>query len=79
MVSGDMGEPADYVYNGKKSTLTQSLAGDRITQVFVSEDGKRENEFTLAKDGQTLTLKVTVTNSRLANPVVYSLSYKRAD
>ncbi len=79
MVSGDKGEPADYVYNGKKSTLTQSLAGDRITQVFVSDDGKRENEFTLAKDGQTLTLKVTVTNSRLSNPVVYSLSYKRAD
>jgi hypothetical protein len=79
MISGDKGEPADYVYNGKKSTLTQVLAGDRITQVFVSDDGKRENEFTLAKDGQSLTLKVTVTSSRLSNPVVYSLSYKRAN
>jgi hypothetical protein len=79
MVSGDKGEPADYVYNGKRSTLTQALAGDRITQMFVSDDGKRENEFMLAKDGQTLTLKVTVTNSRLSNPVVYSLSYKKAD
>lgn len=79
MISGDKGEPADYVYNGKKSTLTQVFAGDRITQVFVSEDGKRENEFTLAKDGQVLTLNVTVTNPRLSNPVVYSLSYKKAD
>jgi hypothetical protein len=79
MISGDKGESADYVYNGKRSTLTQALAGDRLTQVFVSDDGKRENEFTLAKDGQTLTLKVTVTNSRLSNPVVYSLSYKKAD
>jgi len=79
MISGDKGEPADYVYNGKKSTLTQVFAGDRITQAFVSDDGKRENEFTLSKDGQSLTLKVTVTNPRLSNPVVYSLSYKRSD
>jgi hypothetical protein len=79
MISGDKGEPADYVYNGKKSTLTQVLAGDRITQVFVSEDGRRENEFTLSKDGQMLTLKVTLSSARLSNPVVYVLSYKRAD
>ena len=79
MVSGDKGESADYVYNGKKSTLTQVLAGDRIMQVFVSDDGKRENEFTFSKDGQMVTLKVTLSSARLANPVVYSLSYKRAD
>lgn len=79
MISGDKGEPADYVYKGKHSTLTQALAGNRITQVFVSDDGKRENVFTLSKDGQVLMLKVTVMSSRLSNPVVYSLSYKRAD
>jgi hypothetical protein len=79
MISGDKGEPADYVYNGKKSTLTQVLAGDRITQVFVSDDGRRENEFTLSQDGQVLTLKVRLSSARLSNPVVYVLSYKRAD
>ena len=79
MISGDKGEPADYVYNGKHSTLTQVLAGDRITQVFVSEDGKRENEFTLSQDGQMLRLRVTLSSARLSNPVVYSLSYKRAE
>jgi hypothetical protein len=79
MISGDKGEPADYVYNGKTSKLTQVLAGDRITQVFVSDDGKRENEFTFSQDGKTLTLKVTVSSARLSSPVVYSLSYKRAD
>jgi hypothetical protein len=78
MVSGDKGEPADYVYNGKTSRLTQVLAGDRITQVFVSDDGKRENEFTFSKDGKMLTLKVAVTSSRISSPVVYSLSYKKA-
>ena len=79
MVSGDKGEPADYVYKGKHSTLTQVLAGDRIMQVFVSEDGRRENEYTLSQDGKTVTLKVTLTSGRLSSPVAYSLSYKRAD
>ena len=79
MVSGDKGEPADYVYNGKHSTLTQVLAGDRISQVFVSEDGRRENEYTLSQDGKTVTLKVTLTSGRLSSPVAYSLSYKRVD
>jgi hypothetical protein len=79
MISGDKGEPVDYVYNGKTSKLTQVIAGDRITQVFVSGDGKRENEFTFLQDGKALTLRVTVSSTRLSNPVVYRLSYKRAD
>jgi hypothetical protein len=78
MISGDKGEPAEYVYNGKKSTLTQTLEGNRLTQVFVSGDGKRQNEFALSADGQTLTLKVTLTISRLSSPIVYGLSYKKA-
>jgi len=79
MISGDKGEPADYVYKGKTSKLTQVIAGDRITQVFVSDDGKRENEFTFSQDGKRLTLKVAVSSARLSNPVVYSLTYKKAD
>jgi hypothetical protein len=79
MVSRDTGEPTDYVYNRKHSTLTQVLAGDRITQVFVSDDGRRQNEFTLSQDGRVLTIKVTLSSARLSSPVVYSLSYKRAD
>jgi hypothetical protein len=79
MVSGDKGASADYVYNGKHSTLTQVLAGDRITQMFVSEDGRRENEFAFSQDGKVLMLKVTVSSAKLSNPVVYGLSYKRAD
>jgi hypothetical protein len=79
MISGDKGEPADYVYKGKTSKLTQMFAGDRITQVFVSDDGRRENEFTFSQDGKMLTLKVTVSSARLSTPVVYSLSYRKAD
>ena len=79
MISGDKGEPVDYVYKGKTSKLTQVLAGDRITQVFVSDDGRRENEFTFSQDGKALTLKVTVSSARLSTPVVYSLSFKKAN
>jgi hypothetical protein len=78
MISGDQGEPADYVYNGKRSKLTQKFVDGRVVQVFVSEDGTRQNEFTLSKDGQTLALKATLTSPRLSTPVVYELSYKRA-
>jgi hypothetical protein len=78
-VSGDKGEPAEYVYNGKKSTLTQVIAGNKITQLFDSGDGKRQNEFTFSPDGQQMTLKVTLTTPRLTSPVVYSLSYKKVD
>jgi hypothetical protein len=79
MISGDNGEPADYVYNGKRSRLTQVLEGDRISQVFVSDDGRRENEFTVSQDGQVLRVKVTLASARLSNPVVYLLTYKRAN
>jgi hypothetical protein len=79
MVSGDKGEAVDYLYNGKHSTLTQVLAADRISQVFVSDDGRRENEFMLSQDGKTVTLKVTLTSGRLSSPVAYVLSYKRVD
>lgn len=79
MLSGENGEPVDYVYNGKRSELTQRLVGDRISQTFVSEDGRRENEFTISRDGQVLTLTVTVSSPRLSVPVVYRLSYKKAD
>ena len=79
MISGDKGEPADCVYNGKHSTLTQVLARDHLTQVFVSDDGRRENEFTVSQDGKTVTLKVTLTSGRLSSSVAYRLSYKKAD
>ena len=79
MISSDNGEPADYVYNGTQNKLTQQFAGDRISQVFVSESGRRENEFTFSQDGQVLTLKVTLSSPRISKPVVYVLTYKRAN
>jgi hypothetical protein len=79
MISGDRGEFVDYVYNGKRSKLTQRFFGDRISQIFVSDDGRRENEYTLSEDGKVMTLKVTLSSSKLSSPVVYRLSYEKAD
>jgi len=79
MISGDQGESVDYVYNGKRSKLTQRFFGDRISQIFVSDDGRRENEYTLSEDGKVMTLKVTLSSSKLSSPVVYRLSYEKAD
>ena len=79
MISGDQGEPVDYNYNGKRSKLSQKLVSGRIVQTFASDEGSRQNEFTLSQDGQLLTLKVTLTSPRLSAPVVYSLSYKKVD
>ena len=79
MISGDKGEPADYTYNGKTSQLTQRLVEGRISQTFVSDDGRRENEFTLSEDAQTLILKVTLSSTRLSTPVTYVLPYRRSD
>ncbi|MDQ2834831.1 MAG: hypothetical protein M3Y50_14060 [Acidobacteriota bacterium] len=78
MVSPENGEPADYAFKGMRSKFTQRFAGGRLTQVFVSESGTRENEFTLSEDGKVLTLKVTLTSPRLPKGVVYSLSYKKS-
>jgi hypothetical protein len=77
MITADDGAPVDYVYKGNTSKLTQQFIGDRISQVFVSEDGRRENEFTLSGDGKTLNLKVTLSSARLSTPVVYMLTYAK--
>ena len=78
MITADNGVPVDYVYKNSHSKLVQQFVGDRISQVFTSDDGKRENEFTLSLDGKTLNVKVTLSGARLPTPVVYTLTYAKA-
>jgi hypothetical protein len=78
MITADNGVPVDYVYKNSHSKLVQQFVGDRISQVFTSDDGKRENEFTLSPDGKTLNVKVTLSGARLPTPVVYTLTYAKA-
>ncbi len=58
--------------------LSQRLEGGKITQMFIAGEGRRVNEWTLSPDASTLSLKVTVSSSKLSHPVVYTLTYERA-
>jgi hypothetical protein len=51
--------------------------GNKLAQEFKAEDGQRKNEYSVSADGRTLTLEVTVTSPRLAQPVRYRLVYDR--
>ncbi|HVJ95123.1 MAG TPA: hypothetical protein VM580_35340 [Labilithrix sp.] len=76
-VSPDNGAPANFVFNGDKSKLTQRFVGGRLSQTYAAEEGARHNEYSLSPDGKTMTLKVTITSPKLSHPLVYSLTYKK--
>jgi hypothetical protein len=48
-----------------------------LVQTFRSEDGDRQNVFSVSPDGATLTMTVTMTSPRLPTPLVYRLLYTR--
>jgi hypothetical protein len=76
--SSEQGSVTEYVNNGERSRLSQRLASGKLTQLFVADEGRRMNEWTLTPDGSTLVLKVTVSSSKLSTPLVYVLTYKRS-
>jgi hypothetical protein len=51
--------------------------GDVLRHHFKADDGERLNEFRWSVDGDTLALSVTLTSSRLPEPVRYRLLYLR--
>ena len=53
------------------------VEGNTLTQEFSTKDGQRINIYEVSPDGQTLTLQVTVSSQRLAEPVKYRLVYRR--
>lgn len=63
--------------DGEELDLTTRWDGPRLEQTFVAEDGQRRNVYSLAPDGDTLELAVTVTSPRLPAPLTYTLRYRR--
>jgi hypothetical protein len=57
--------------------VTTTWADGALVQTFRSEDGQRQNVFTVSPDGTTLTMAVTMTSPRLTAPLVYRLVYTR--
>jgi len=62
---------------GDDAKLTQKVSGNKLTQVFVTEDGSRENEFTLGDDGVTLTCVVTMKSGQLPGPIRFTETFKK--
>ncbi len=63
--------------SGKAVQVSVSLVKGRLVQTYTADDGGRRSTWTLDETGDKLTLSVTVTSERLANPLKYALSYRR--
>lgn len=57
--------------------VTTTWEDGALVQTFRSEDGQRQNVFTVSPDGTTLTMAATMTSPRLPAPLVYRLVYTR--
>jgi len=58
--------------------LTQKLnAKGQIVQNFKGEDGGRTNTYSISPDGNTLTLEVVLSSSKLSVPCKFTLTYVR--
>jgi len=49
----------------------------KLKEMFVAEDGSRENLFSVSADGTILTMQVTIRSSQLPAPIVYKVDYRR--
>lgn len=63
--------------SGKPVQVSLGLVKGRLVQTFTAEDGGRRSVYTLDEAGDRMTLSVTITSERLANPLKYALTYKR--
>ena len=63
--------------DGQKVNASMQLADRRLAQTFMSADGRRVNDYTLSRDGRTLTMQVTETSPRLSQPITYKQVCRR--
>ncbi|WP_434423452.1 hypothetical protein [Nannocystis pusilla] len=78
-ISGTLGGPAVAwtADDGSPLTVAFSIVKGRLVMEFKADDGGRRSVFTLDESGDKLTMSVTITSSRLDNPLKYALSYRR--
>lgn len=63
--------------DGEQLQVSTVWEGGNLKQLFVADDGQRENLYSLSPDGNTLTMRVTLTSSRLPEPITYNLRFRR--
>ncbi|MBZ5714582.1 hypothetical protein [Nannocystis pusilla] len=78
-ISGTLGGPAVpwTADDGSPLTVAFSIVKGRLLMEFKADDGGRRSVFTLDESGDKLTMSVTITSSRLDNPLKYALTYRR--
>lgn len=64
--------------DGEWLQVSTLLRDGVLRQSFVAEDGQRENAYSLSANGDTLSMRVTVSSPRLPRPVAYRLVFLRA-
>jgi hypothetical protein len=78
IVSPGDGSPIKWTReDGEVFDVTTRWVGGTLEQTFVADDGQRKNVYALGADGSTLEMRVTVTSPRLAQPLTYTLRYRR--
>jgi hypothetical protein len=79
-VSPETGAPVPYRVDDDAIVLSQRFEDDRVVQIFTADEGgTRKNEFTMSDDGRLLFVKATLSSPKLSVPVVYTLTYRRAE
>lgn len=63
--------------DGELFDVTIRRVNGTLEQTFIAEDGQRKNVYMLGPDGKTLEMHVTVSSPRLAQPLTYTLRYRR--
>lgn len=71
--SHDFTDPA-----GEHLRVTQQYSGERLIQRFVGEGGGMNHTLSVNEDGTRLTLRVSITSSRLPRAATYQATYRRA-
>jgi len=64
--------------DGETFDVNAAWDGERLVQTFKAEDGTRANAFSVGADGR-LNMVVTLTSPQLDQPLVYTLTFSRAD
>lgn len=70
------GKPVQWTRDdGEKFQVTQVQNGQKLTQTFSSEDGKKVLTYTFTETFKKLTVDVLVTSGKISGPLKYTLHY----
>jgi hypothetical protein len=63
--------------DGEVFQTSHELKGEKLIEVFHGEEGQKSTDLSVSADHAVLSLDVTVSSPRLAEPLVYKLIYRK--